>query len=167
MITRRFHLACEMVRANKMLVCGACSHMQAKHLSDFSTASNYQFSYNPIDIQKRFHGRHRYTNPDVMPSALHNVQSIRAKWVERFRDMQIPEPDVSAELIVAHVLGCQTVGQFLVISRGSNFPCIKVLIPVPFSDVWPFALILQFICDPKTCQYEIQSCFQFPQNIIL
>ena len=49
------------------------------------------------------------TNPDVAPSAIHNVQSIKAKWVEHFTFKNIPEPEASAELIIAHVLGKKTV----------------------------------------------------------
>ncbi|XP_067952081.1 MTRF1L release factor glutamine methyltransferase-like [Watersipora subatra] len=48
------------------------------------------------------------TNPDVAPSGIHNVQSIRAKWAEHFKYRNVPEAEVSAELIVAHVLGSKT-----------------------------------------------------------
>lgn len=50
-------------------------------------------------------------NPDIAASAIHNVQSIVAKWTEMFQLKKIPEPKASAELIVAHAIGHKTVGQ--------------------------------------------------------
>lgn len=48
-------------------------------------------------------------NPDIAASAIHNVQSIVAKWTEMFQSKKIPEPKTSAELIVAYVIGHKTV----------------------------------------------------------
>ena len=69
--------------------------------------------YHTNTVTKRHYDHKRRTNPDVIPSAIHNVQSIKSKWVEKFTDMNIPEPEVSAELIVAHVLGQKTVSAFI------------------------------------------------------
>lgn len=63
---------------------------------------------------RHFGSQIRFTNPDVAPSAIHNVQSITSKWADKFMDKKIPEPVVSAELIVAHALGMKTVHESLI-----------------------------------------------------
>lgn len=72
-----------------------------------------------------FSNNSNHTNPDVAPSAIHNVQSITSKWSEKFAEKKIPEPDVSAELIVAHVLGMKTVSSTL--KRSFSLFCTMML----------------------------------------
>lgn len=80
--------------------CKSCIATRAAH------HSNYVLSV----VQARgYCDEYNRTNPDVAAGAIHNVQSIRSKWVEHFTYKNIPEPEVSAELIVAHVLGWKTV----------------------------------------------------------
>jgi len=64
-------------------------------------------------LQYRLCSNYCKTNPDVAPGAIHNVKSICSKWAEHFKHKNISEPEVSAELIVAHVLGVKTVSNRL------------------------------------------------------
>lgn len=95
--------------------CQTCRLMRSNCLmKTCTTPAYYNSSINNgyHTVTKRHYDHKRRTNPDVVPSAIHNVQSIKAKWTEKFTDMNISEPDVSAELIIAHVLGQKTVSMF-------------------------------------------------------